>query len=196
MPKRRLDREERDLWSKVTRDVKPIAQPVDRRGAAKPSLREFAKALGEPLVLSAPTLPRKAPGKLKMTTAATVALSPEQSVTASGDPRQARHIRRGRRDIEATLDLHGMTQEQAFAALQHFIMMSKARQRRTLLVITGKGARETIYAPFSSVSRGVLRHRFLEWVDGPFRDQIARVSQAHQRHGGSGAFYVMLKKTG
>ena len=116
------------------------------------------------------------------------------SVVEGGDPRNSRHVSRGRREIDATIDLHGMTQDQAYVALQQFLMQAKVRKDRVLLVITGKGrSTKEEHVLSSGLSRGILRQRFLQWIDGPFRDHVARVSQAHQRHGGSGAFYVFLK---
>ena len=54
-----------------------------------------------------------------------------------------------------------------------------------MLVITGKGR----------AGEGVIRKRFLDWLNTPdVRDQVASYAQAHQRHGGGGAFYVFLKR--
>ena len=56
---------------------------------------------------------------------------------------------------------------------------------RCVLVITGKGRLGT----------GVLRARFLDWLAGPdLRDLVSGYSAAHIRHGGDGAFYVMLRR--
>lgn len=117
-----------------------------------------------------------------------------QPVTEAGDPRQARRVSRGRRPIDATLDLHGLTQEQAFIALSRFIDQARAIGHETVLVITGKGPPDADHSILDRPARGILRRRFIDWAEGPFRDHIAAIRQSHQKHGGAGAFYVFLKK--
>ncbi len=167
--KRMLTREDREAWGAVTRGVKPYhAAPV-----APPP----AHATG--LANDRPVAPRgAAPAK--------AAPSRKPPATTAGDPKLDRRAARGRIPIDATLDLHGYTQAAAHATLRRFLGQSKARHDRCVLVITGKGA--------TSSGSGILRRRFLEWVnERDLRDQITRVAQAHQRHGGAGAFYVFLK---
>lgn len=107
----------------------------------------------------------------------------------------ARRVARGRMAIDATLDLHGYTQDNAKARLVHFVDFAVLRGNRVLLVITGKGRPEDEeYIPFGEAPRGILRQRFLEWVEQPpLRDRLSSVRQSHQRHGGRGAFYLFLK---
>ena len=106
--------------------------------------------------------------------------------TQAGDPKLDRRAARGRIAIDATLDLHGYNQAAAHLALHQFLACAKAHHRRCVLVITGKGA--------TSTGSGILRRRFLEWIDErDIRESISRVASAHQRHGGAGAFYVFLK---
>ncbi|VAW10984.1 hypothetical protein MNBD_ALPHA09-1151, partial [hydrothermal vent metagenome] len=49
-------------------------------------------------------------------------------------------MRRGRIDVDGTLDLHGMTQSHAHMALRGFLIAAQARGDRLVLVITGKGS--------------------------------------------------------
>ncbi|MBB4658237.1 DNA-nicking Smr family endonuclease [Parvularcula dongshanensis] len=112
----------------------------------------------------------------------------------AGDPKEARRVARGRREIDASLDLHGLTQDQAYVRLLRFVEVGAATGARTLLVVTGKGRGEA-RVPFAEAPRGILRERFLDWVETePLRSRIASVRGAHQRHGGRGAFYVFLKR--
>jgi DNA-nicking Smr family endonuclease len=192
MSRRPLNKSEQQLWQHVTKDVRrlqgsaaAVEQFSDLMEASRPVFEKQPQRPAAP-VASAPKKP--APQRRKTATS-------QQSVFEAGDPRVTKQVRRGKREIDATLDLHGYSQDQAYVMLQTFLMKAKARGLRTLLVITGKGARETMHVPIYHVSRGVLRHRFLEWVEGPFREHIASVKQAHQRHGGSGAFYVIMRKT-
>jgi DNA-nicking Smr family endonuclease len=69
--------------------------------------------------------------------------------------------------------------------LTRFVMRAVAERRRTVLVITGKGA----------LGDGVLRRRVPEWLgQAPLRPLIAGHSEAHRRHGGEGALYVALRR--
>lgn len=91
----------------------------------------------------------------------------------------------GRDAIEGRIDLHGMTYDQARAALTSFVQRAHAEGRRTLLIITGKGTQ----------GEGVLRRRAPQWLaEAPLRGVVAGVGEAHRRHGGAGALYVLLKK--
>jgi DNA-nicking Smr family endonuclease len=96
-----------------------------------------------------------------------------------------RRITRGRDAIAARIDLHGMTQDVARAALTGFVRRAVGEGWRAVLVITGKGVS----------GDGVLKRRVPDWLAAPpLRDLIAGVSEAHRRHGGEGALYVALKR--
>ncbi len=137
---------------------------------------------------------------------------PQQSVSVftQGDPAMERRVARGRMRIDACLDLHGHTQVEAQQRLQAFIALARHQEARCVLVITGKGREsqrtrmhddrleDSCYKGLGDMHRaprGVLRSRFLDWVEqAPLRDHIIRVSGAKPRDGGTGAFYVFLKK--
>ncbi|MEO1468967.1 MAG: Smr/MutS family protein [Pseudomonadota bacterium] len=112
------------------------------------------------------------------------------------DRRTAERLRRGDRLPDDRLDLHGMTAERAHAALDRFIAAALARGLRMVLVITGKGGRRAPEdAPWLPEGRGVLRDALPRWLrQGPNGRRIVGIYQAHQRHGGAGAFYVYLRK--
>lgn len=109
------------------------------------------------------------------------------------DPKLKRKLARGREEIDATIDLHGLRQANAHHKLIEFIHAAIARGDRNVLVITGKGltrASETPYAP-----RGVLRQAVPEWLSAPEMSAlIAGFGPAAQGHGGGGALYVRLKR--
>lgn len=103
------------------------------------------------------------------------------------DRRTGDRFRRGKLPIEATLDLHGSYQDTAHSALNGFIADSAAAGKRMLLVVTGKGR--------VSEGGGVLRRRVPDWLDQqPCRAHVLAVSQARPEHGGSGAYYVLLRR--
>jgi DNA-nicking Smr family endonuclease len=101
------------------------------------------------------------------------------------EPRRHRRIATARDPIGGRLDLHGMTQDRARAALDAFLRRAWDEGTRAVLVITGKGVQ----------GDGVLRRHAPEWLGAPHLAHIvAGISEAHRRHGGEGALYVALKR--
>lgn len=102
-----------------------------------------------------------------------------------------RALARGRRRPEATLDLHGMTLAAAERAVAAFLSEASGRGLRVVLVVTGKGLRMESGRVFG----GRIRAEFPGWLERPEnRLRIAGVRAAHPRHGGSGAFYILLRR--
>src|SRR5690606_39064236 len=77
------------------------------------------------------------------------------------DHRQLRRIVRGRTEIEARIDLHGMRANEAHAALRAFLFGCHSRGKRSVLVITGKGSgpdlRDRPFELDADSDRGVLK---------------------------------------
>jgi DNA-nicking Smr family endonuclease len=119
----------------------------------------------------------------------------QERATTPGDPspfdaldrRTSERLKRGQIPIESQLDLHGLTQEEALQALDGFLWQAFEAGQRCVLIITGKGtARE---------GGGVLRTLIPTWLaEGSHRNRILAVETAHQRHGGHGALYVLLRR--
>ena len=104
------------------------------------------------------------------------------------DKSSAKKLNKGQHAIEAHLDLHGMTQQQAHVALTFFIEASFEARKRCVLVITGKGLR-------LGGSVGVLRLAVPRWLnEEPNRSRVLAFSYATLKDGGEGALYVMLKR--
>jgi DNA-nicking Smr family endonuclease len=111
---------------------------------------------------------------------------------ASGHKR----VRRGRLEVEARIDLHGMTRAQAEHALGLFIPAMRGRGFGCVLVITGKGL-DVEPEDFVAPQPGVIRRRLPDWLNSArLRPHVSSYAPAHARHGGSGAFYVLLKRQG
>lgn len=111
-------------------------------------------------------------------------------VTAGIDRSTANKFQKGKMSIDGRIDLHGMTQEVAHNALNSFIEDSWRAGKRCVLVITGKGSRPDEYG-----RTGLLRARTPQWLSAPrLRTRILAIHQAQIQHGGSGAFYVLLKR--
>lgn len=101
------------------------------------------------------------------------------------DRRTADKLRKGKMDIEARLDLHGYSQEQAYSALQDFIPKCQAQAKRCVLVITGKGRS----------GDGVLRQKVPQWLmEGALAGIVLKISPAIPKDGGEGALYVYLRR--
>jgi DNA-nicking Smr family endonuclease len=103
--------------------------------------------------------------------------------------RERQRLARGTLAIDARIDLHGLTQSEAHAALARFLRRAQADDARFVLVITGKGAR------FPGAERGVLRRQVPLWLGLPeFRAYVVGFEDADTTHGGQGALYVRLRR--
>src|SRR5581483_4088766 len=102
------------------------------------------------------------------------------------DRARAERLKRGKLAIEARLDLHGMTQDEAHRAISGFIGGSRASGLRCVLVITGRGA----------VGGGVLRQAVPRWLDEPgLRRHVLAITPAQPRDGGAGALYILRRRS-
>jgi DNA-nicking Smr family endonuclease len=128
-----------------------------------------------------------------------------KSKTKSGKPsgldgNTADKLRKGELKPQASLDLHGMTENVAHRALATFLRGAASRGLRLVIIVTGKGARAAAPdEPFDlereTSRRGVLRTMTPRWLREPdLAPFIAETRQAHRSHGGDGALYVYLRK--
>ena len=106
-------------------------------------------------------------------------------------------LNRGLIAPDATLDLHGMTQERAHRTLIRFLTHARERGLRLIVVVTGKGnPRAPDAAPWTESPHGVLKEMVPRWLAEPeLKPLVARAQPAHVRHGGGGALYVYLRKS-
>jgi DNA-nicking Smr family endonuclease len=103
----------------------------------------------------------------------------------------SRALSRGKLVPEASLDLHGMTVAAAERAVSRFLDRAVARDLRLVLIVTGKGVRLEGGRAFG----GRIRAEFLGWLNrADNRARVRAVRAAHPPHGGSGAFYVLLRR--
>lgn len=86
--------------------------------------------------------------------------------------------------IEARLDLHGFTRQEAFSTLQRFILGAQQRQYDWILVITGKGEPHNPHT---------LRNLLPIWLEQ--LPQVTGYAPAKQRDGGNGAYYIRIRKS-
>ena len=95
------------------------------------------------------------------------------------------------------LDLHGSSLSEANNRVKIFLSECFNKGYRKILIITGKGSRsKTDQNPYISEKLGVLKHSIPEFIkrDENLSKIIIKISEADEKHGGSGAIYVFLKK--
>lgn len=182
------DETEDTLWDLVTRQVKPIRQ--DRKG-----LGEEGDDQG---VQERDVQPEDAPsvGKTRPVIVQPQARKKRDEDGGHGlDRRSAEKLRKGQMPIEVTLDLHGMTQDQAYKAVQDFVVQGQAAGKRCVLIITGKGRDEEGRRNPLSKGRGILKRMVPEWLaQKPLKPLILKTETARPQHGGDGAMYVLLRR--
>ncbi len=105
-----------------------------------------------------------------------------------------RRLKRGKIPIDSRVDLHGMTQIQAYDCLLSFIPSAYNAGKRCVLVITGKGGWQSADASIIDKEVGVLRQKTPIWLsEMPLNEYILKVKTARPNHGGEGALYVLLR---
>ena len=110
-----------------------------------------------------------------------------------------RRLAQGLISPDAQIDLHGLGIDAAYTRLMASLMQAHLTGARVLLVIAGK-ARPHGDHGFSNHGergsrRGAIRAKLLDWLAAsPHASKIAAIRPAHQRHGGAGAVYVVLRK--
>jgi DNA-nicking Smr family endonuclease len=169
---KKLSDEDRVLWNLVARSAKPLKGRVGvEEVLPEPMTMEQAMAMDKPAAKAVPP----APGK------------PRHTITHAFDAPTHEKIAKGRLPIEGRVDLHGLTQDQAYSLLLSFLTRAYAGGVRYVLVITGKGS--------SSGGEGVLRRAVPAWLmTPPFRVLVSSHDHAARNHGGSGALYIRLRR--
>jgi DNA-nicking Smr family endonuclease len=163
-----------------------MAKDVDLFKAAMAGVRPI-KGQHRGAVSKVKAVPPPGPPQKSFAPAATAKFHAPQTFDRDID----RALSRGRRAPEAKLDLHGMTLAAAERAVAEFLAESSEQGRRLVLIVTGKGLR----LDGGRVFGGRIRTEFPAWLDrADNRARVAGVRTAHPRHGGSGAFYVLLRR--
>jgi len=172
-----------ELWARVARSAKPLekSRAAHTADAPKPRPKPHAEPPAPP-----PSKPAPKP-----------VVRPKPAAKGEALDRQtARQLERGKLPVEARLDLHGMRQREAHAALRRFLKSAQGKGYRHVLVITGKGAAADTTRPFyESDERGVLRQAVPHWLTASdLAPVVLSYSEAPRRLGGEGALYVRLRK--
>jgi len=173
--RRSLSDEEHQLWESVARQVKPLrkiprlARPLTAEAAAVVPVAPLRPA--SPVKIAPPPKPQAPP-------------------LAPIGRRERAQLSRGKKEIDARIDLHGMTQTRAHRALFGFLQRAHHEGLTFVLVITGKGKIG------GESERGVLRRQVPQWLSLPeFRTLVVGFEEAHIGHGGEGALYVRVRRS-
>jgi DNA-nicking Smr family endonuclease len=193
MTRKSYEAPDQALWEDVKRSIKPL-------GVVKKRKANAIKATHQAGVI----LPRHVPMQMPTIAQAQRKLNHTPPPLAQMDRRTAQRLNRGQIEPEARLDLHGEGLETARIKLLHFLSSERHLGSRFVLVITGKGAspyaRHTLHGTshFHTPEReGRLRREVPLWLhEESFRLHAVGFQPAHPRHGGGGAFYVRLRKSG
>jgi DNA-nicking Smr family endonuclease len=188
--RRTLRPEEEALWHAVARTAQPMHAPVLRPKAEEAAFAPPASLAPEKPVKAA--IPRFRLGE-RSNTATAPAPAPTKPAIQM-DAKAFGKMTKGKLSPEARIDLHGMTLAEAHPELIRFILNAHGDGLRLVLVITGKGKPGVDHGPIPQRG-GVLRHQVPHWLrQAPLSPSILQVTEAHLRHGGSGAFYVYLRR--
>jgi len=180
---RRLTAHERALWLRVAASVRPLggktpnSTPVPAT-TLPPALKPAPIAAPRPanLPVRIPPRPLRPPRNAAIPVAA-----------ATLDGGWDRRLRQGDITPDRVIDLHGHTLEAAHFVLTEALESANFHGQRIILIVTGKGR---------SDRPGRIRAELNHWLDsGIYRSRIAALRPAHPRHGGSGAFYLILRRS-
>jgi DNA-nicking Smr family endonuclease len=181
--KRSLSEEERVLWESVAKQTKPLRKKTRAAKADVVLPDAEAVTVAKPAASSRPHPTAKS-------------LQPPKPLPPAAPPlaplgrRERSQLSRGRKEIDARLDLHGMTQTRAHRALAGFLQRAHSDGLTFVLIITGKGKMG------AESERGVLRRQVPQWLSLPeFRSLVVGFEEAHIGHGGEGALYVRIRRS-
>jgi DNA-nicking Smr family endonuclease len=178
--KRALSEEERALWESVAKQTKPLRKKMRVTEPLAAPRKTETDAAGSATVQPKPVRLAVAPPPSK----------PMVPPLAPLGRRERSQLSRGRKEIEARLDLHGMTQARAHRALSGFLRQAHGDGLTFVLIITGKGKIG------AESERGVLRRQVPQWLSQPeFRGFVMGFEEAHIGHGGAGALYVRIRRS-
>ncbi|MEE3217653.1 MAG: Smr/MutS family protein [Pseudomonadota bacterium] len=183
---RGLSDEEAAAWEKLAATVRPLhplKQPArvtetPERAPPPPKAMTAKPAVRQPRPVPAPPPSRPVPVQ-------------DRGLDSHWD----RRLKSGQLQPEITLDLHGHNLDAAYDRLMGGMAQARAIGARTILLVTGKP--RPVEAADRGNRRGAIRAKVLDWLAASsHHSAIAAVRRAHQRHGGDGALYIVLKRGG
>ena len=193
---RHLSTEERALWSSVAASATPMQRPVPEKMPEPFQPKPVKEAAVQRQAIQKFDIGQmagrgaKTETNLRPTITDHIAAAP-----LNMDKNTFRKLARGRVKPEGRIDLHGMTLAQARPALIGFVLASHSAGKRLILVITGKGRTDRDSGGPIPERKGVLRDQVPRWLSSlPLGPVVMQVANPHASHGGTGAYYVYLRR--
>ena len=159
--------QESDFWAQVTKEVKK---------------QQFSKLINlEPNLAKPMVLPKEQRLHHQQSCNLKELILNDNS---NVDSRTIAKLKKGDYQIDGSIDLHGYTLLEAVRKFEEFILQAWQLKKRLLLIITGKG-----------IGESSIRSMIKSWVHNKnVRPFVLRIGFAPAKHGGTGAFYVLLKR--
>ena len=180
MPGRPLGPDEAALWARVLATVRPLP------GKKAPGPAPYSCEGGNPEAQATP--PATLDSRLSGSIARAEPAKPGTTLDSSWD----RRLSRGLAQPDCVVDLHGHSLATAYARLDAALEQAIAAGDRVMLLVTGKPPRPDSERPHA---RGAIRDAVGDWLAASrHAAAIAAVRNAHPRHGGAGALYIVLRR--
>ncbi len=175
-----------DLFFQAVADVRPFQNSAKKpvKAGSHPLQKTAGKAGDELLVVEEGAFLEEI-GRLKMDTKFIDAV-PDEGELQPLSGNRLRQVKRGVVSVGHQLDLHGLTREEALAALPGFLHSARKRGQKAVLVITGKGNH--------SAEEPVLHQAVASWLRDAGREMVLEFAPAPREMGGSGAYVVFLRQ--
>ncbi len=175
-----------DLFLQEVADVRPFQssgkKPVQ---AGSHPLQKTAKKAGEELLVVEEGAFLEEIGRLKLDTKFADSVPDEGELQLLSGNR-LRQVKRGVVSVNRQLDLHGLTREEALAALPGFLLSAQKNNQKAVLVITGKGNH--------SPEEPVLHQAVASWLRDAGKASVLEFAPAPREMGGNGAYVVFLRQ--
>ena len=184
---RGLTEPEQRAWARLASSVTPMP------GKKAPIVKEVTEAPAKQPPKPAPKPKTVAKRPLMRANSPTPVRRPMASSELDGS--WNRKLKSGQITPDYTLDLHDHNLDRAYDRIMSGLDQARMMGARVVLVIAG---RERPVDPADRGSkRGAIRAKLLDWLAvSRHADSIAAVRRAHIRHGGEGALYLVLKRSG
>ncbi|MDP3533320.1 MAG: Smr/MutS family protein [Alphaproteobacteria bacterium] len=164
-----LSQEDKELWAKFTQSLNPLEVSTK-----PPLINEEVDISKEDYVQ--PLLQKKQIRALNV------------DLPVDIDKRTFERLKKGRLPLEDSFDFHGIGFHDAHYRLIKLIEGWQENGKRCVLIITGKGSR-------TPKDQKTIRDAFPDWLNDPLlRSKILAYTKAQPKHGGSGAFYLLLRR--
>lgn len=170
---RKLNPDEEKVWRQVASTIRPLGETSEPRSEPRNTSHDLP-----PIRVRRPEPP---PRPL---------VERGRTIAGNLDSHWERRLRAGEIEPDRTLDLHGMTLDSAWLAIDQAIERAIRAGQRVILLITGRERR-----PDEHSGRGRIRASVQDWLAASRHSaDIAAVRPAHRRHGGSGSLYLILRR--